>query len=212
MSVAHLLSVTNPRGKHKRRKTRSRSHARSKNSRRHVRRIHARNPHRVSRRRVHARSRHHNPRFDMKGIINGYLIPAGIGATGALALDVGLSYLPLPTTLQTGLPNAAVKVAGALALGYASGKVLGRERGKAVAAGALTVVAYNLLKGLVKQYAPSIPGLSGDYSDMQVGAFMNGPTGYNPAPMLQGTLGAYMDSNLRSLQRAQMGAFMNDGM
>lgn len=212
MSVAHLLSVANPRGKRKGRKTRSRSRARAKNSRRHVRVIRARNPHRVSRRRVHARSRHHNPRFDVKGIINGYLIPAGIGATGALALDVGLSYLPLPTTLQTGLPNAAVKVAGALALGYASGKVLGRERGKAVAAGALTVVAYNLLKGLVKQYAPSIPGLSGDYSDMQVGAYMNGPVGYNPAPMLQGTVGAYMDSNLRSLQKAQMGAFMNDGM
>lgn len=215
---AHLLTVTNPRRKRRHKATRSHSRRRTRRhrrstARRHVKRIRARNPaHRVHHRRRHRRMRARNPRFDIKGIISNYLVPAGIGGAGALALDVGLSYVPLPDMLKTGIPNAAVKVAGALALGYVGGKVLGREKGKAIAAGALTVVAYNLIRKLVQTYVPNVPGLSGDYSDMQMGAYMGaGPTGYNPAPMLQG-MGAYMDPNLASLQRAQMGAYMDDGM
>ncbi len=216
---AHLLTVLNPRRKRRKAtgsRSRNSSHKRRSTSRRRVKRIRARNPvahrvhHRSHHRRHHRRVRARNPRFDIKGIIGNYLIPAGIGGAGALALDIGLSYVPLPTMLQTGIPNAAVKVAGALALGFVGGKVLGRDKGKAITAGALTIVAYNLMRKLVQQYAPSVPGLSGDYRDMSVGAYMSG-TGYNPAPMLQG-VGAYMDSNLASLQRAQMGAYMDDGM
>jgi hypothetical protein len=219
---ANMLLV-NPRRKRKASRSRSRARrARATNPhRRHVKRHRARrvNPARRHHKRVRhvARRRARNPRmggFGLRGMIHQQLIPAGIGAAGALALDVGLSYVPLPTMLQTGIPNAAVKIAGAIALGMIGGKVLGREKGKAIAAGALTVVAYNLLRTTLKTYAPSLPGLSGtDYCDTQVGAYMNGMgrVGYNPAPMLQG-MGAYMDSNLRSLQKAQMGAYMDDGM
>lgn len=217
---AHMLLV-NPRRKHKAKRSRSRARrARATNPhRRHVKRHRARriNPARRHHKRIRhvARRRARNPRlggFGLRGMIHQQLIPAGIGAAGALALDVGLSYVPLPVALQTGIPNAAVKIAGAIVLGMIGGKVLGREKGKAIAAGALTVVAYNLLRTTLKQYAPSLPGLAGDYHDMQVGAYMAGDrVGYNPAAMLQG-VGAYMDPNLRSLQTAQMGAYMQDGM
>jgi len=158
------------------------------------------------RRRVHRARRRHNPRmlggFSMGGIMN-QLIPAAVGGAGAVALDVALGYLPAatPDFLKTGMGNKALKIGGAILLGVVAGKVLGRERGKAVAAGALTVVAYGIIKDGVGQVAPTV-ALSGDGSDWV----------YNPAPMLQG-VGAYMDNGANSFQAAQMGAYMNnDGM
>lgn len=167
------------------------------------------NPRRKSRR---LRSRRRvNPRmlggFSIKGITHA-LIPAAVGGAGAVALDIGLSYLPAatPEFLRSGIGNKALKIGGALLLGMVAGKVLGRETGRAVGAGALTVVAYGIVRDVVKQVAPTLPGLSG------FGAYDNGDYALNPAPMLRG-MGAYMDNGVADFQQAQVGAYMsNDGM
>lgn len=168
------------------------------------------------RHRAHAkRRRHRNPRMGglSLGGLKHTIVPALIGGVGAIALDVAFSYIPLPAALSTGYVKTGVKLAGAIGLGFVASKIIGRERGKAVALGALTVVLYGAVKDLIKQYAPSVPGLAGDYSDMRVGAYMTPQlSGMNPAPMLQG-LGAYMagPSPLQQLQRMQMGC-VDDGM
>jgi len=159
------------------------------------------------RHRVHARRRRHNPRlFSTSGLMQ-QIVPAAIGGAGAVALEIGLSYLPAatPAFLMSGIGNKLLKVGGAIALGMIAGKVLGREKGKAVAAGALTVVAYGMIRDAVKQVAPTVPGLSGFDG-------LSGDSAYNPAAYLQG-MGAYMDNSANSFQAAQMGAYMtNDGM
>lgn len=132
-------------------------------------------PHKRRRRRSTAvvsyrsRRRRRNPRlnFSTKGILRA-IMPAAIGAGGALALDVALGYAPLPAMLKTGIPRHVVRIAGAFGLGWLASKVLGTEKGKAITNGALTVAIYNVLKETAVKFAPSIPGL-GDYETVDLG-------------------------------------------
>jgi hypothetical protein len=127
-------------------------------------------------------------------------MPAGIGALGAVGLDVAMGYAAqyLPASLTSNVYiAAATKTAGAFGLGWAASKVMGREKGKLVTAGALTVIAYQLVKGILRNAAPTLPGLAGGdmgaYMPMSgFGAYlpaspgMSGFGAYNPAPYLNG--------------------------
>lgn len=143
--------------------------------------------------RLHYRSRRrrHNPRFSVAGITN-QLIPAAYGAGGALALDIALGYIPLPAMLATGYPKHATRIVGALGIGWVARKFLG-SRGNAVAAGALTVSLYHLLKDVLVQFAPAIKGL-GDYEEISID---------DTAAQL-GRMGAYLPGQT-------MGAYLPDG-
>lgn len=163
------------------------------------RRRHRRNPlfarrHRASRR--HHR-RYRNPFQRQTNEVVSMLVPAGIGAVSAVALDVIVAYLPLPTAVATGWGNIAVKAVGAIGLGFIAGMVAGKRNGVLVGAGALTVVGYDAVKmALAPTLGTSIKGLSGladfgDYTDM--GAYMAQP----------GAVGAYMTPQVG------MGAYMN---
>lgn len=140
------------------------------------------------------RRRHRNPRFSLGGLkgITSKLIPAGIGGLGAVALDVTLASLPVPDMLKTGPIAIATKIAGALGLGWVAGMLIGRENGKLVTMGALTVVAYNVIRGVAQQVLPATtPGLS-DYTDYGMG----GLGWVSPAPVL----GAYQPNGLGAYQ------------
>jgi hypothetical protein len=131
----------------------------------------------VNPRRRHSRRRS-NPRFSVSGITS-QLMPAAYGAAGGIALDVALGYIPLPAMLKTGYVKHATRIVGALGIGWAARKFL-RGKGNAVAAGALTVAMYGLLKDVIVQFAPSVKGL-GDYEEIsidstadQLGAYLSG--------------------------------------
>jgi len=158
---------------------------------------------RIRRRKLNPRSyrrrRHHNPRFSVGGIVN-QLIPAAYGAGGAIALDVAMGYIPLPAMFATGYPKHASRIVGALGIGWVAKKFLG-SKGQAVAAGALTVAMYNLLKSVIVQFAPTVKGL-GDYEEIsiddtaaQLGAYLPGsPLGaYLPDGSSAPGMGAYMN-------------------
>lgn len=118
-------------------------------------------------------------------------MPAIIGAAGALALDIGMAYAPLPTSLQSGYGKTLALLAGALGLGFIAAKIplIGKRNAQIATLGALTIVAYNALRPLAAQsIGDKVKGLSGlaDFGD------------YTPA------LGAYMP-------RRGMGAYMNPG-
>jgi hypothetical protein len=123
----------------------------------------------------------------------GEITSAAIGAGGALALDIVLGKVQasLPASLQSGWGLTAAKIAGAVGLGWGAGKVLGPQKGRLVTYGALTVIAYGVVKKLIVDNAPSFAQSVG------LNAYMSDYTAYpsmgyvDPAPRL----GAYMSRN-----------------
>ena len=147
------------------------------------------------------RRRHRNP-ISVRGI-TGQITSAGMGALGGVALDVSLGYLTpmLPAALTTGYVKHATRIGAALGLGYLSKKFLG-GKGDAVAKGALVVAMYGLLKDVIVQFAPSVPGL-GDYEEVTLdtsgmGAYITGPH----------NMGAYLPDGSHA---PGMGAYLNGG-
>lgn len=135
-------------------------------------------------------------------------MPAAVGASGAIALDVAMNYVPLPAQFQTPFWKNIARVGGAFALSYVASYILGRQKAREVLAGALTVASYNALRELIATNFPQL-GLAGidanDMSDLRVGFV-------NPAPMLTNGgspgVGAYM----RNTPGNGMGAYMRDSL
>jgi len=156
------------------------------------------NPHRrhrnpeSHRERRHYR-RHRNPIDSIAGEVKSMLVPAGIGAVGAVGLNVALAYLPIPTSLQSGYGQILVSAAGAAGLGIIAGMIAGKRIGTAVGVGGLVVTGVQLLNQVLgPTIGGSVKGLSGlaDFSDFR------------------GT-GAYMAPQMGRLGGPRMGAYMN---
>lgn len=152
--------------------------------------------HRIRRRKLNPsrrRARRRNPSSlptTARGFA-GQLVPALIGGAGALALDVGLAMAPLPVQFKTGLPRTAVRIVGAIGMGWAVGKLLRKPRlGGQLAAGALTVVAYDELKAqAAKMLGGKVPGI-GLYDIPGIGMYEVQPAEQEPMVMLpDGSMG-----------------------
>lgn len=152
-------------------------------------------PRKIRRRKLNPRSRRRarrNPRgfgsLSPRNLL-GQLVPAAYGAGGAIALNLALSYLPLPAMLQTGIPKQVTRLVGAMAVGWAAQKFLGGERAKAIGMGALTVVVYDIVKGLILTASPDIGARLGDFEDVSLedGGFVD------PASPIRG-FGAYLEN------------------
>lgn len=199
------ILLVNPR----RRKRRLR---RAKTSRRRIVRARRRGGHRIRRRRLR------NPRsggigrvLSVRGVTSA-IVPAAIGAGGALALDVAMAYIPLPGQLQSGWGKTLAQLIGALGLGFIAAKVpfIGTRNAQIGTLGALTIIAYNTIRPLAAQtLGDKVKGLSGlaDFTDYtpSMGAYMNPKLGayMNPAPMLLPGPGGSSP-----MARKQMGAYM----
>ena len=142
-------------------RTTHRRKARRKSSARHVttpRRHHTNRVNPNPRRRHRARRR--NP---MGGMLSGAfwmgeVVPTTVGAVGALGIDVAIGYLPLPAIVQTNaMVRNVVKIAGALGLGYLAQMVTTRKTGEEVAAGAIAVTLYDMVKGFLVNSFPTLP-------------------------------------------------------
>jgi hypothetical protein len=163
------------------------------------------------------RRRHRNPSFGglNSRSITATVVPAAIGAAGAVGLDVAWGYLSgyLPASLQNGMLGTLAKVAGAFGLGMIAGKVVGREKGKLVTAGAITVIAYGAIKDFAHSALPSVPGLGAYMPGMGMSGFGD-LAASNPAPYLSGPagMGAYMRPATMGSLRGFAGASSGDGM
>lgn len=108
------------------------------------------------------------------------LIPAAIGGAGALGVDVLMAVVPLPDSIKNGPFKPLVRVGAAIGLGMVAGMVKDKRFGNQVAAGALTVIAYDTMKGLLSKVAGGkIPGL-GVYEIPGVGTYEVGPADSMP--------------------------------
>ena len=136
----------------KKRKRKSKSIARV-SARARVRRKH--NPIRAHRR------RRYSPNPMRVGNLSGFtkhtLMPSVVGAAGALGVDVMLGFLPLPPQFKTGPMRALVKIAGAVGVGMLASNFMKRETAHQIAAGAITVTLYDVMKGYLQQAMPLLP-------------------------------------------------------
>lgn len=203
--------AANPRRRRRRRNPIAAIAANPRRRRRRRNPIAIANPRRRRRRAsaIRVRRRRSNPRMlSPRGIMNA-LIPAGMGAVGAVALDVAMTWVPLPAQFQTPLWRNVARIVGAIGLGYAASFVIGREKAKQVTLGALTVASYTVVRDLVTQNFPQI-GLSGaetyDMSDLRMGYI-------SPSPMLTNArgVGAYMRGSMPS-PAPGVGAYMRDSL
>lgn len=128
--------------------------------------------------------------FNPKSFLNDTLMPASIGAAGALALDAALTFATpyIPAQLNTGIARSGVKLAGAIGIGIVAGMIGGKRLGEQAMAGAVIVTMYDLLKPFA---AGVIPGVSG--YDMgwvspapQIGVYTGADGAYH------GGMGAYI--------------------
>lgn len=128
-----------------------------------------------------------------------------------MALDIGMAYLGsyLPSFLQAGWGRTLAQLGGALGLGFAASKLVGRRNAQIATLGALTVIAYNAIRPLVSDaIGDKVKGLAGladfggDFGDYTpaMGAYMN------PAPLLSA------GGSSTPIARRQMGAYMRSGL
>lgn len=104
------------------------------------------NPMRRYKSRVSARRARRNP-IGMGGIQR-TLMDSVIGGAGAVGVDFIVDMLPLPYSMKSGWTGVATKAALAVGVGMLGKKILGRNAEK-MAEGALTVLAYSSIKGLM---------------------------------------------------------------
>lgn len=181
MSLAY---VVNPSSRKKRRR---RSRAAKSNPSRHRRRRRSsavkRNPSRrhrffgaVSRRR---RGYRRNP-IALRGIVSQYVVPAAIGAGGAVATKLAFGLLPIPAQLKTGPIQPVARMGVAILIGMLVGKFVNKRVGTAMALGGATVVAADLATDFVQKTFPTLSlGDSQEYPMLEyydgqnVGALFN---------------------------------------
>ena len=189
------ILLVNPR--RRRRKTTVRRKRRVTRRKNPVRRRRA-----VSKRRV-TRRRRRNPRITMR-TIQGDVMEALQGATGALALDVTLGYLPIPANLKAGIMGTGVKALLAIGMGAVLGnfKIVRASTAKAFSNGALTVVLHDELKKQFANFMPNIP--MGEYLDENMGYY---GSGYNPGAMYLPDL----EADTMGFEQSGMGEYMEAG-
>jgi hypothetical protein len=188
----------------KRRRHRRRAVAAARPVRRHRRRSAVvaaphRRRRRSSRRRVTRLRRNpiHMRGFNPKRFFSDTLIPAGIGAGGALGVDIALGYFGsyLPPSLQTGLPNAGVKIAAAVGIGMLAGMIGGKKVGEEAMAGAIVVTLYGIIKSQVQAMVPTLP--------------LHGVGWVSPALQV-GPMGSYVGSD-RAYGMPGLGSYISGG-
>jgi hypothetical protein len=160
----------------------------------------AANPRR--RRRASSRRRRRNPvkAFNTRNI-QGQLKTASTGALGAIALDVGLAYLPLPTPLKAGMVGKLAKGAAAIALGVVAHRFLkvSAVNANRMTEGALTVQLHGIGRELLSQFAPQV-ALSAYLNDEMESLGYAG-SGWNPSGSL-----SWNDNN-----KSGVGAYVSPG-
>lgn len=143
------------------------------------------------------------------GGLTSQLVPAALGAAGGMALNIGLSFLPLPDSLKTGWARHGVRLAGAFGLGMIAKKFLG-SKGNAVALGAMTIVLYDIGKQVLQTATPELGARLGEYEDVSLSGDLDGDEGfYDPASVISEDVGAGAYLNGPDEGDAdEMGAFM----
>ena len=98
-------------------------------------------------------------------VIESLVVPAAIGAVGAVALDALYAALPIPADMKTGQFAAPIKAIATLGLGAVASQLLPRQRGviESAVATSLTIAFYNFAKSQAHVMFPALD--LGEYVD-----------------------------------------------
>ncbi len=185
------------------------SHRRGKKrkARRAVRRnpVHAFTKRRKKRRSGFAGLRRYRKNPSMLGGLNlgGQVMPVALGAGGALLADIAMDKLPIPADFKIGMKRTVARGAIAVGLGFVAGKAVGRDKGMKVMAGALTVVAYEALRDLLRDKL----GAPAPMAPAEPVAGM----GYYPALDFEGDMGALVEDSMGNadFEDAELGELLD---
>lgn len=192
------ILLVNPRRRKRRKKTAVRKRRKNPVKRRRTKK----------RKTTRSRRRRRNPALTARSVQN-QLMDALQGASGALALDVTLGYLPIPANLKAGLVGTGVKALLAIGIGVVGQKtkVVKAATAARLANGALTVVLHDELKKQVQNFMPNIA--MGEYMDWNSTGINDGMgyygSGYNPGPAYLPDL---TDDGM-DIDESGMGEYMN---
>lgn len=86
------------------------------------------------------------------------ITPALTAGTGAILMDIGWAYLPIPAQYKTGYAKGLTKAGGAIAMSFIAEKIPGvsRQTAQSLGVGALTVAFYNMAKLFIAQQMPDV--------------------------------------------------------
>jgi len=110
----------------------------------------------VAKRRAAPLRRRRNPIKRKAGMVDTYLYPALIASSGALAVDIIWSYLPIPDAIKVGPMRHPAKVAIAVGASMLAGNVVNKDTADLMGVGAITVIGHNALRELVGTYVPGL--------------------------------------------------------
>jgi hypothetical protein len=149
-------------------------------------------------RRLYARARSAGRSFSSRlggtskklfGMIPSKIVPAMVGAGGALAVDMAWGYLPIPASLQTGPLAPVTRIGAILAMGYAAKFVAGETYAQEFTVGGLTVTMYDLAKTWMQANAPNLLAPSAAAPAATTGMYVSY---YNPARFSPNSMGMYV--------------------
>lgn len=172
------ILLVNPR---RRKRKSSRRRARSRRAHRAVR-AHRRRRHRGGFRIRRRRLRNPMGGLSVRGA-TAAIVPAVVGAGGALALDIAMAYIPVPDSFKSGWMKTIAQLGLALGLGWVVGRFVpfvSKRNAQIGTLGALTVIAYNAIRPIAADaIGDKVKGLQGlsDFGDYlpSMGAYMRSP-------------------------------------
>lgn len=92
----------------------------------------------------------------VSGFLTGTLIPASVGAAGALATDLLIGNLPIPAQYRQGAMLSLIRIGAALGVGAIVGAVAGEDAGTEAAAGAVVVTLYGMTRNYLANNMPQL--------------------------------------------------------
>lgn len=132
------------------------------------------------------------------GFARNTVLPAAVGAVGALALDAAYAYLPIPANFKNGALAPVVKIGAVGLLGaavshFAPQKQLGFV--KTAVAASITVIAYGWLKGRMQAMLPGVR--LGEFVEDDTGCPIPGvtPLAYWQAGVFEPDIGEYVSGD-----------------
>lgn len=155
----------------------------------------------ATQRSTYARTAQMNPRrrriqrnparkLTMRTITNDLLMPAAVGAVGAIANDALFTYLPLPVQLKTpGIARYATKGVSAVLMTWAASFVVKQRTALQMGVGALTTLTAEIARNFMIRNVPALAPAAME----GLGMYTSNMGYYNPAPPAGGgAMGVYV--------------------
>lgn len=106
-----------------------------------------------------------------EGIVDKYLKPAALAATGGVVMDIAWNNLPIPATAKQGAVQYVAKAIGAIGMVEIAKRVTTKQNAERMGIGALTILMHDIGRMGMRKVAPTLK--MGEYVD-GLGEYVDG--------------------------------------